>query len=78
MIAFYIMGLSMNTSRNALFVHSTDSIIEKTTVMMRIATGTEEKIGLKRFLVLSYHSSFEALVCKQEGVRIIAMVQREA
>jgi hypothetical protein len=77
MIAFYIMGLSMNTSRNALFVHSTDSIIEKTTVMMRIATGTEEKIGLKRFLVLSYHSSFEALVCKQ-GVRIIAMVQREA
>jgi hypothetical protein len=28
-------------------------------------------------LVLSYYSSFEALVCKQ-GVRIVVMAQREA
>jgi hypothetical protein len=31
----------------------------------------------KVFLVLSYHSSFEVLVCKQ-GVRIVTMAQREA
>jgi hypothetical protein len=48
MIAFYIMDLSMKTSRNALFVDSIDSIIEKTAVMMRIATEIEEKAGLKR------------------------------
>jgi hypothetical protein len=64
MIAFYIVGLSMNTLRNALFVDSTDSIVEKTVVMMRTITETEEKSGLKGVLVLSYHSSFEALVCK--------------
>jgi hypothetical protein len=29
-------------------------------------------------LVCSYHSLFEVLVCKQKGVRIIAMTQREA
>jgi hypothetical protein len=46
MIAFYIMGLSMKTLRNALFVDSTDSIIEKMMVMMRSAT--EEKAGPKR------------------------------
>jgi hypothetical protein len=46
MIAFYIMDLSTETSRNALFVESIDSIIEKIVVMMR--TGTEEKVGLKR------------------------------
>jgi hypothetical protein len=46
MIAFYIMGLSTKTLRNALFVDSTDSNIEKTTVMMRSAI--EEKVGLKR------------------------------
>jgi hypothetical protein len=46
-IAFYIVGLSMNTSRNALFVDSTDSITEKMVVMMR--TTTEEKTGLKRY-----------------------------
>jgi hypothetical protein len=46
MIAFYIMGLSTKTLRNALFVDSTDSIVEKMTVMMR--TATEEKEGLKR------------------------------
>jgi hypothetical protein len=46
MIAFYIVGLSTKALRNALFVHSSDSIVEKTTVMMR--TATEEKAGLKR------------------------------
>jgi hypothetical protein len=35
MIAFYIVDLSTKTSRNALFVDSTDSIIEKTAVMTR-------------------------------------------
>jgi hypothetical protein len=48
MIAFYIVGLSMKTSRNALFVDLIDSIIEKTTVMMRTTTTIEEKAGLKR------------------------------
>jgi hypothetical protein len=48
MIAFYIVGLSMKTSRNALFVDLTDSIIEKTVVMMRTITETEAKAGLKR------------------------------
>jgi hypothetical protein len=41
MIAFYIVGLSTKTLRNALFVDSTDSIEEKMTVMMR--TATEER-----------------------------------
>jgi hypothetical protein len=36
----------MKTLRNALFVDSTDSIIEKIVVMMR--TATEEMAGLKR------------------------------
>jgi hypothetical protein len=49
MIAFYIMGLSTKTLRNALFVDSTNSIVEKTVVMMR--TATEEKVGLKRCFV---------------------------
>jgi hypothetical protein len=49
MIAFYIVGLSMKTLRNALFVDSTDSIIEKTVVMIRTTTKTEEKVGLKRY-----------------------------
>jgi hypothetical protein len=48
MIAFYIMGLSTKTLRNVLFVDSTDSIVEKTTVMTRTATETEEKADLKR------------------------------
>jgi hypothetical protein len=48
-IAFYIMGLSMKTSRNNLFVDSTNSIIEKTMVMMRTVTETEENAGLKRY-----------------------------
>jgi hypothetical protein len=47
MIAFYIMDLSMKTLRNALFVDSTDSIIEKMVVMMRTTTETEENAGLK-------------------------------
>jgi hypothetical protein len=46
MIAFYIMALNMKTLRNALFVDSTDSIVEKTVVIMR--TATEEKAGQKR------------------------------
>jgi hypothetical protein len=48
MIAFYIMGLGMKTLRNALFVDSTNSIIEKMAVMMRTTTEKEEKVGLKR------------------------------
>jgi hypothetical protein len=47
MIAFYIIDLSTNTSRNALFVGSIDSIIEKMAVMTRTATETEEKTCLK-------------------------------
>jgi hypothetical protein len=41
-IAFYIMDLSRKTLRNALFVDSIDSIIEKTAMMMRTATETED------------------------------------
>jgi hypothetical protein len=48
MIAFYIVGLSTKTLRNVIFVDSTDLIIEKMAVMMRTATETEEKTGLKR------------------------------
>jgi hypothetical protein len=59
-------------------VDSTASIIEKLAVMMGTATETEENVGLKGVLVLLYHSSFEALVCKQEGIRIVVMAQREA
>jgi hypothetical protein len=62
MIAFYIMERSMKNLRNTLFMDLTDSIIGKMAVMMTIAT--EERAGLKCVLVLSYHSSFEALVCK--------------
>jgi hypothetical protein len=47
MIAFYIVDLSTKTSRNALFMDSIDSIIEKTAVMMRTTTEIEEKVGLK-------------------------------
>jgi hypothetical protein len=36
MIAFYIVGQRTKTLRNALFVNSTDSIVKKTAVMMRI------------------------------------------
>jgi hypothetical protein len=71
MIAFYIVGRSMKTLRNALFMDLTDLIVGKMAVMMTIAT--EERAGLKSALVHSYHSSFEALVCKQKGVRIVAM-----
>jgi hypothetical protein len=71
MIAFYIVGRSMKTLRNTLFVDLTDSIVGKMTVMTTIAT--EERAGLKGVLVLSYHSSFEALVYKQKGVRIVSM-----
>jgi hypothetical protein len=47
MIAFYIMG-EYKDLENALFVDSTDSIIEKMVAMMRTATKIEEKAGLKR------------------------------
>jgi hypothetical protein len=42
------MSLSMKTLRNALFVNSTNSIIEKMVVMMRTAIEIEEKASLKR------------------------------
>jgi hypothetical protein len=43
MIAFYIVDISTKTSRNALFVDSTNSIIEKMTVMMRITIEIEKR-----------------------------------
>jgi hypothetical protein len=46
MIAFYIVGRSMKTLRNALFVDLTDSITGKMAVMMTIAT--EERAVPKR------------------------------
>jgi hypothetical protein len=46
MIAFYIVGRSMKTLRNALFVDLTDSIVGKMVVVMAITT--EERAGLKR------------------------------
>jgi hypothetical protein len=49
MIAFYIMNLSTKTLRNALFVDSIDSIIEKTVVITRTTIKTEEKAGLKKY-----------------------------
>jgi hypothetical protein len=48
MIAFYIVGLSMKTLRNILFVDLNDSIVEKTTMMTRTATEIKEKTDLKR------------------------------
>jgi hypothetical protein len=48
MIAFYIVDLSTKSSRNALFVDSTDSMVEKMAVMMRTVTEVEEKADLKR------------------------------
>jgi hypothetical protein len=43
---------------------------------MRTATEIEEKTDLKGVLILSYHSLFEALFCKQ-GVKIITVAQKE-
>jgi hypothetical protein len=48
MIAFYIVDLSTKTLRDALFVDSTDSIIEKTAMMTRTVIEIEEKAVLKR------------------------------
>jgi hypothetical protein len=48
MIAFYIVSLRTKTLRNALFVNSIDSIIEKMVVMMRTTIETEENVDLKR------------------------------
>jgi hypothetical protein len=45
MIVFYIVGMNMKALRNALVVDSTNSIVEKMTVMTR--TATEEIVGLK-------------------------------
>jgi hypothetical protein len=45
MIAFYIVGRSMKTLRNALFVDLTDSIVGKMAVMTTIAT--KERAELK-------------------------------
>jgi hypothetical protein len=42
------MGLSMKISRNALFMDSIDSIMEKIAVMTRTTIEIEEKVGLKR------------------------------
>jgi hypothetical protein len=46
MIAFYIVGKSMKTLRNALFMDLTDSIVGKMAVMTTITI--EERVGLKR------------------------------
>jgi hypothetical protein len=47
MIAFYIVGMSMKTLRNSLFVDSADSIVEKMAVMTRIVI--EEMAGPKSY-----------------------------
>jgi hypothetical protein len=47
MNAFYTMGLSTKTLRNALSVDSINSIIGKMVVITRAAIETEEKAGLK-------------------------------
>jgi hypothetical protein len=47
MIAFYIVGPSTETLRNAIFMDSTDPIVEKTTVLMRTTIETEENVDLK-------------------------------
>jgi hypothetical protein len=64
MIAFYIVDLSTKTSRNALFVDSINSIVEKMTVMMRTATEIEEKAGLKR-----YFCTFLSLLIQNVGLQ---------
>jgi hypothetical protein len=76
MNAFYIVAMSMGTLRNALFVDSIDSIVEKMTMTMR--TATKEMMSLKRCFGTFLLFSFEALICKQKRVRIIAMAQRDA
>jgi hypothetical protein len=67
MIAFYIMDLSTKTTRNALFVDSINPIVEKTTVMMRTAIKTEEKMSLKGVLLLSYHSCLKRWFANKES-----------
>jgi hypothetical protein len=65
MIAFYSVGMSMKTLRNALFVDSSDSIVEKMMVMRRIAT--EQRTGLNRDFVtfLSFFISSTGLQTKK-------------
>jgi hypothetical protein len=77
MIASYIMSLSMKTSRNTLFVDSIDSTVEKMAVMMRTVTETEENAGLKMCFG-SFLSFLLWSIGFQQGVRIVAMAQREA
>jgi hypothetical protein len=76
MIAFYMVGVSMKTLKNALFVDSTDSIVEKMVMMTR--TATEEKAVLKSYFAtfLSFLAWIVGLQTKR--VRIIVMAQREA
>jgi hypothetical protein len=81
MIAFYIVDLSTKTSRNALFVDSSDSIVEKTAVMTRSATETEEKAVLKRcfdtflsFLILSVGLQTRSQNCCNVTKRSISMM----
>jgi hypothetical protein len=62
--------------RNALFVDSTSSVIEKMAVMMR--TTTEEKEGLKRWFCTFVSFLVWSICLQKKGVRIIVMTQREA
>jgi hypothetical protein len=64
MIAFYIVGPSMKTSRNALFVDSTNSIVRKD-------GGDDENCNRNR-----RKGEPKKLFCKQ-GVKIVAMAQGE-
>jgi hypothetical protein len=75
------MDLSTKTSRNALFVDSSDSIVEKTAVMTRSATETEEKAVLKRcfgtflsFLILSVGLQTRSQNCCDVTKRSISMM----
>jgi hypothetical protein len=75
------VDLSTKTSRNALFVDSSDSIVEKTAVMTRSATETEEKAVLKRcfgtflsFLILSVGLQTRSQNCCDVTKRSISMM----
>jgi hypothetical protein len=75
------VDLSTKTSRNALFVDSSDSIVEKTAVMTRSATETEEKAVLKRcfgtflsFLILSVGLQTRSQNCCDVTRRSISMM----
>jgi hypothetical protein len=76
MIAFYIVGRCTKTSKNALFVDLIDSIVEKMALMMRTTTEIEEKTCLRR--CFDTFLSFLVALVSTQGVRIVAMTQREA